>query len=188
LFIFFSKADANKIRPQMNITMACVAKSLKIIGGFMKAIILSSLLFLAACATKETNEKVDERVDKQETQAAVDSREAHDTILQSPGLSSVEKEKLQGIYEKSFSQAAKIRQQVGKNKAALFDALTDENAKKGEVNALKRRIIDLERKHVDLMFKSLEDVASIVGKNPQAMNHYREHFMENDDEEGQRLR
>jgi hypothetical protein len=180
LFIFFSKANANQIFVSVEIDKKAVAKSLNL-GGFMRVIIFSGLLLLAACSTKETTEKVDDRMDALPAQAVDVSEETHEAFLEAPGLSSVEKDKLKDVHEKTLKQEEKIAKQMDRHKVALFEALSDPDVKKGEVRLLKRRMIDLERKKLDLTFKSLEEVAGVVGKNPEAMSYYRKSVLNDQD-------
>ncbi len=63
----------------------------------------------------------------------------------------------------TYSQAIEIRTEMGKSKALLFMKAADVNYKSNEIEILKNKIVDLDQKRLNLMFKALTKVQDVVG-------------------------
>ena len=92
-----------------------------------------------------------------------------------PGLTPEQKIKLGAIYSQVYTEATTIRREMGQAKSLLFMKLANTNYKNKEILSLKNRIIRLDQRRLDLMFKALEDVQDVVGRGEDAERIYK-HF------------
>lgn len=100
-------------------------------------------------------------------------------VLKSSGLTDVQKEKFMQIMDKAQLNTMTIREEQGQLKAALFKDLAAGNYDHKEVASYKAKLQTLEKRKLDLMFKSLDEVRALLGKNqidPQVMENLRESF------------
>lgn len=92
------------------------------------------------------------------------------------GLSTEDKIKLTEIYTSTYVGSMNIRKEIGQSKSLLFRTLAKKDYKDSEINALKNKIVKLDQKRLELMFKTLDDVQKIVGKNTPASRKIYEHL------------
>jgi len=127
----------------------------------------AATLGLIACSSGPT--KTENDLDRKVTaQAQADSPEqirdrAAEMFTNSPGLTVEQKAKLTVIYQRTYGEAMTIRKEIGQNKSMLFELIATKNFKSKEVNTLKKRLVDLDHKRLEVMFQALEDVQNVVG-------------------------
>lgn len=137
-------------------------------------------LGLAACGSASKSE-----------QAALDQKVSSEVPVRSPeqmlsraaasfsnieGLTTEEKMKLTEVYTNTYVKSMDIRKEIGQSKSLLFKTLAKKDYKDSEINALKKKIVQLDQNRLDLMFKTLDDVQKIVGKNTPASQKIYEHL------------
>lgn len=89
-------------------------------------------------------------------------RGAYDFIT-APGLTHDQKQKVMRIYIRTYNEAVAIREEMGKAKSLLFKTVASQDFKSGDVDRLKSRIVALDQKRLEVMFKALADVQAVVG-------------------------
>jgi len=146
------------------------------------SILLLSVLGLVSCASedKATTVEMDKKVAAQPviTDRAGMASTAHAAFKNAPGLTDAQKIKLDEVLTSTFIEAAKLRAEFGKTKGALFEALVSPTGTKKEVNVLKKRLVSLDQKRLDIMLKALEDTEKIIGKNPKTAEYFQRIFTE----------
>jgi hypothetical protein len=91
----------------------------------------------------------------------------HDAFMNAPGLTEAQKIKLGQIMKATYAETQKIKFEIATNKVDLFDAITSPLAKASDVNTLKKKLTELDKKRLALMFKSLDEVQKVIGKNAE---------------------
>jgi len=102
------------------------------------------------------------------------SQIGHDAFRNAPGLTEAQKLKLADLMKSTFAQAEKIKLGIANLKVDLFETLTDPSADNGKVNKIKDQIIELDKRRLALMFKSLDEVKALIGKNPETTKYLRQ--------------
>ncbi|MGZ3725926.1 MAG: hypothetical protein ACXWQQ_08995 [Pseudobdellovibrio sp.] len=92
-----------------------------------------------------------------------------------PGLTPDQKVKLGAIYSQVYTDATAIRREIGQAKSLLFSKLASVDYTDKEISSLKNRIVKLDQRRLDLMFKALDDVQEVVGHGEAAEKIYK-HF------------
>lgn len=82
----------------------------------------------------------------------------------SPDLSDEQKNQLRDIYTGVYDESMAIRSEIGENKTLLYMTLVKKDYKSSEINKLTKKIVALDKKRLDIMFKALKDVQKIVGR------------------------
>lgn len=85
------------------------------------------------------------------------------TFINAPGLSDDQKRKIMAVYIRTFNEAISIRNEIGQSKSLLFKLVATVSYKSKEVESLKARIVALDQKRLQVMFKALEEIQGIVG-------------------------
>jgi hypothetical protein len=139
-------------------------------------IALSALILVAAgCASKTSSEKVVEK--KIETTKAPGPGDlaslGHDAFLNAPGLTEAQKIKLSQIMKDTYGEATKVKTEIGKAKLVLFETITSPDYRQKDVDVLKKKIVQLDKKRMDLMFASLDEVQKVIGRNPETAEYLR---------------
>jgi len=133
------------------------------------------ILGFAFGCTTPPQKTVDQKLQKEPAIApgeSIASRGAQ-ILIHAPGLSEEQKRKLIEIHTSTFMRSAEIREEIGKSKSLLFKMVASPDTKKAEVEALKKRIVKLDRDRLDLMFKALDDTLAVTGKGPAAEEVFR---------------
>lgn len=123
------------------------------------AITIFSMTSLAQQATQQTIQP-----DAKPTDIATI---AHNAFANAPGLTEAQKIKLTEIMKDTFTQSQKLKMTMAQYKVDLFDALTNPTKTDKDVNLIKKQIVKLDKQRLDVMFKSLDQVQKIIGKNPK---------------------
>ena len=97
----------------------------------------------------------------------------HDAFMKAPGLTDAQKIKLGEIMKNTFNESQKIKLEIADQKVSLFEAITNPTAKSSDVTKIKNKITDLDKKRLALMFKSLDEVQKVIGKNPETGKYLR---------------
>lgn len=133
-------------------------------------VIMASGWALANDSKKASHEnKASEAKEEQSNIAQI----GHDAFMKAPGLTEAQKIKLSDVMKTTFSDAQKIKIEIANQKIDLFDAITNPTAKDTDVQNIKKKIADLDQKRLALMFKSLDEVQKIIGKNPETGKYLR---------------
>jgi len=145
---------------------------------FIRAALIGGLVITSACGSKD--KKPDELDQKISTQAPADTpnqimERASMAFANAEGLTQEQKLKLSEIYKRVYTESMQIRRDIGQSKSLLFMTLAKTNYKASEVTELKKKIVNLDQKRLNLMFSALDDVQSVVGKGVAAEKLYR-HF------------
>ncbi|PWU21957.1 MAG: hypothetical protein C5B49_01805 [Bdellovibrio sp.] len=136
-------------------------------GGHMKrALILATIPVVLACASEE--KKAEQRVEnEQNMQIGVSSpKQAANVgrlaIERSEKLTPAQKEKFIAILNKTQTETLAIKEQEGQLKSALFQDLASAKYDDQMVRVYKSKLQDLEKKKLDLMFSSLDQVRDLL--------------------------
>lgn len=124
-----------------------------------------AILFLGACSSEPKKTELDQQVKAQPVASTPEqiAQRAAETFSNAPGLSVEQKQKLMVIYSKTYTESRAISAELGQSKSLLFQMLASVDYKSKDMNALKKKIKDLDGKRMSLMFQSLEDVQKVVG-------------------------
>lgn len=130
-------------------------------------------LLIAACGSTQGERKEEAVMDKkiEATPAPVApgdlAARGHEAFLKTPGLTDAQRIKLSEVMGKTYAQAEKIKMEIGKSKLVLFKTITSPDYNQKDVNILKKKISKLDKDRLELMFKSLDEVQKIIGRNPE---------------------
>jgi len=134
-------------------------------GGLMKYLILFlSLGSIVACsgtAEKEVEMKVaaEKGVGANETI----SNQSTEIIKNSTKITEEQKTKLLTLHDKTRTEVAKIKMEMGKLKGAFFKTLVSDKKNNAEINVMKKKMTTLHGKQLELMLKSLDEAKVILG-------------------------
>lgn len=143
--------------------------------------ILTALL-LTGCSSAQTKQQEREREAQIQRQEPADTPSelagrAAMAFANAPNLTPEQKLRLSEIYSRVYTEAQKIRREMGKTKSLLFMTLAKADYKSKEIADLKSRIVVLDQERLILMFEALEDVQAVVGQGVEAEKIYK-HFRE----------
>lgn len=118
--------------------------------------------------------------DKIAAEAPADSPEriaerAAEAFASAPGVSREGKDRLIEIYLRTYRDATVIRTEIGKAKSLLFRTVASKGYASAEVESLKKKIVELDQRRLQAMFRALTDVQDVVGYGTEAEPAYR-HF------------
>lgn len=141
----------------------------------------TAFVAISACATKET-QQAEKNVEKSiQTEAPATQKgelatRGAVTFMNAPGLTDAQKSKLMDIHAKTYTESQKIGNELTQAKSALFKTLVSPKSTKKEIYILKRKIVDLDKKRLETMFKAIEEVEKVFGKNEQTESVYKEFY------------
>ncbi|MEK6627868.1 MAG: hypothetical protein AABY53_04530 [Bdellovibrionota bacterium] len=143
--------------------------------------LLSALAVLNSCTTAKKPEvdAMDREIKYQtpaDTPDQIMERAAY-AFSNAQGLTAEQKTKLRSIYTRVYAESMQIRRDIGQSKSLLFMTLAKVDYKESEITNLKDKIVKLDMRRLDIMFKALDDVRSIVGKGIEAEKIYK-HFQD----------
>ncbi|MBY0555446.1 hypothetical protein K2P97_13015 [bacterium] len=149
--------------------------------NFKKLLLVISSLTLAACSStkKEREQELALQVKMQEPADTPDQimHRAAIAFSNADGLTAQQKWMLSDIYSRVYTESMRIRREMGQSKSLLFMTLAKVDYKSSEIDALKKKIVELDQKRLKLMFDALDDVQRIVGKGIEAEKIYK-HFQD----------
>ena len=88
------------------------------------------------------------------------------------GLSADQKSKLYVIHTSTAREAFRIRDEITKNKSALYKELAKGEYNPKMVEVYKNKIISLDRERIDIMLKALTKVEGTLGRGVEAQKYY----------------
>ncbi|GIL18160.1 MAG: hypothetical protein BroJett040_19110 [Oligoflexia bacterium] len=148
---------------------------------------LSACALMASCSSTQKEESVEQKVEKQiQAEKPLNkpgdiAQKGHEAFLNAPGLTEAQKIKLNEVVSKTYADAIVMKTELGKTKGALFEAMVSPVATQKEINILKKKVIDLDKKRLDLMLKSMDEAQKIIGRNKETAEYFRrimrEHYM-----------
>lgn len=103
------------------------------------------------------------------------ARRGAQAFVNAPGLTPEQKLKLLDVFNRTYDEAIKIRGEIGQSKSLMFKLVASKDFDSKEVNELKKRIVALDQKRLNIMFKALADVQAIVGTGSEKEEIYK-HF------------
>ena len=148
-----------------------------------RAIILTIFMTFQSCSTTTTTSTATkeeqtqaEQIKKQvpaDTPQEIAQRAAS-IFANAPDLTEQQKNKLNEIYTNVYDEAMLIRRDIGQTKSLMYMTLVKSDFRSTEIDSLKKKIVALDKKRLDLMFKALEDVQKIVGRGIDKENTYKQ--------------
>lgn len=132
-------------------------------------------LFVSACSSEQKKAEMDQMVKAQPIANSPEqiAQRAAESFANAPGLTEDQKQKLMGIYARTYGEAAAIRTELGQSKSLLFKLIADSKTKSSEVNLLKKKITTLDQKRLALMFQALDEVQAVVGFGSEKVEIYK---------------
>jgi len=122
-------------------------------------------LMLAGCAsTKKLNEQVDNQIASEKVGDGSASK-ARDAIWNHPNLTEDQREKLLSLHKEVLLKSSQIREEAAKTKGVFFEALFSNQKNEKKLTLLKRRLIKLNQRKMELMLTSMSRARKIVGKS-----------------------
>lgn len=97
-----------------------------------------------------------------------------ESFINSPDLSPAQKEQLKSIYGRIFAQSRMYRAELVEAKSKMFQTLAKRDYKSNEISKLKKEIIAIDQKRLDLMFGALAEVQGVVGYGEDKEKIYRQ--------------
>ena len=139
------------------------------------------VIFLAAC----TNSK-EERILDQRILAEIPTHESHEianqgaqTFSDMSGVSEEIRLRLLQINLETADQAQLIETQILQTKSILFKTLATPNYKKSDINKLKKKLVKLDHERLDLMFRTIERVESVLEEKTERKEEiYKKFYLE----------
>ncbi len=136
--------------------------NMKLAFGFL---VFSGLAF-QGCAHSSLDQKIDAKVAQEEdvkTQADL-AKKATDEIKTAAGLTESQRTKLLALQESTQEQLKQLRSQSLKLRSVLVKDLFSQDENGYEIELIKRRIQDIERKRLSVAFNALDQANSILGR------------------------
>lgn len=124
-------------------------------------------LFLGACAGKSPLEKrvAAEVAQEQPIPPGPAMDAAREEILfEAETLSPRQRQRLRELHAKTSKEASELRNEISKHQLVLLRSLVDPQKKDAEVDVLKNRIVDLERKRTSHFLGTLDKARGILGR------------------------
>lgn len=140
-------------------------------------LVLSALILTACATTKKEEAELALKIKMQEPANTPDQivHRAAVAFSNADGLTAQQKWMLSDIYSRVYTESMRIRHEMGQSKSLLFMTLAKVDYKSSEIDAIKKKIVELDQKRLKLMFDALDDVQRIVGKGIEAEKIYK-HF------------
>ncbi len=131
----------------------------------MKILLTMLLLALTACASKEANRSVDDKLAETPNFHNGDSSQAMIKDIQnSQEISPTQKSQLLSLHEKLESEAAQYRTQLLKLKVVLLETMLNPKASDKEIQTIRNRLVSLDRERMNKMLAGMEQVQHILGR------------------------
>lgn len=149
----------------------------------MKKIILSLTIIAGLTSCANTDAKDSSLNNQIESQAPADTPQAiveraASTFSNVEGINAKQRSRLSEIYTQVYFESTKIRREMGQAKSLLFQTLAKPEYKESDITKLKKKIISLDQKRLNLMFKALDDVQAVVGKGVTNADKIYQHFQD----------
>lgn len=148
---------------------------------FLTTMTMLALGFSFGCTSTKTNpdKELDNKVSAEPTANSPEeiALRAGKVFASAPGLTPEQRMKLSDIYTKVYLEALSIRTEIGQSKSLLFKLVASKEYKSKEVEMLKKKIVALDQRRLDIMFKALADVQHVVGYGVEKEEMYR-HFQD----------
>lgn len=130
------------------------------------ALTIATFLTIAGCASKSKEATdLDQRIKSErpaDTPEEIAQRAA-DVFSSAPGMTTEQRTKLNALYLRTYADSRQIRQEIGQMKSLLFKEAATKKFKSKDINELTSRIIDADQRRLNLMFRALEEMQTIVG-------------------------
>ncbi|MCE3010603.1 MAG: hypothetical protein LW875_08325 [Proteobacteria bacterium] len=146
----------------------------------MKSFLSNTVLVLIACGvmacasnSKETPIEQQVKAEKPANTPEAIVERAAEVFATAPGLTEDQRAQLAAVYGNVFKESKRIRGEIGQSKSLLFKMLASKGMKSKEIIELKNKIVGLDQRRLELMFKAMEDVQKIVGIGPEKEEIYR---------------
>ena len=138
----------------------------------MKKLTITFISLVAALSTMRCSTyRMSEEVQAQNIKAQPLADTPEDIALRaaeifsgSPNLTTEQKDKIHTIYTNVYDESMSIRREIGQSKSLLYETLVKPDYKSTEINSLKKRIVGLDKKRLDIMYKALDDVQKIIAQ------------------------
>ncbi|WP_374028012.1 hypothetical protein ACES2J_04225 [Bdellovibrio bacteriovorus] len=78
-------------------------------------------------------------------------------------MTTEQRTKLNALYLRTYADSRQIRKEIGQMKSLLFKEAATKKFKSKDINELTSRIIDADQRRLNLMFRALEEMQTIVG-------------------------
>ena len=150
--------------------LSLILVMIAIVLGFVSV----TLIGCSTTANKAAEATLNEKIKAQpvpETPDQIAARAA-ETFSSAPGLTEEQRQKVMAIYSHTFAESMNLRKEIGQSKELLFSTVADPNYKSDDIKRLKKRISDLDKKRLAMMFKALDDVQTVVGPGADRKNIY----------------
>lgn len=141
--------------------------------------LVAIFLLLLGCSNSPTkpNSELEKKINAEapaNTADEIAQRGAH-AFINAPGITDEQKQKLLDVFIRTYDGAMAIRADIGKSKSLMFKLVSSKDMKSKEVEDLRKHIVALDQKRLDMMFKALADVQAIVGTGKEKEEIYK-HF------------
>lgn len=109
---------------------------------------------------------------------------AEERLSRIPGLTSEQRLRIGSVQSRVMLEARRLRGELGQAKSLLFDLLATNESTDQEIEWTKNKIMSLDHERLALMFRALDEVRGILGKQPVQRDFYQRIF----DDESDRYR
>ena len=131
----------------------------------MKIFIAVILLVLAACASKQVNQSINEKLAETPNFHDGDSSRAMTNAIQdSKEISPEQKRELLALHSKLNTQSEQYRTQILKLKVVLMETMLNPKASDKEIQTIRDRLVSLDRQRLNSMLAGMEQVQKILGR------------------------
>lgn len=130
-------------------------------------ILCAGTLLIASCSSKDKAADLEfERQIHAQPEANSPNEiadRAAEAFANAPGLTNEQKSKLKVVYQRVYGEASAIRKEIGQSKSMMFQLVASNDYKSADIQRLQKKIVALDLKRLDIMFKALEEVQGIIG-------------------------
>ncbi|KYG67986.1 hypothetical protein AZI87_01570 [Bdellovibrio bacteriovorus] len=130
-------------------------------------LLMTSILICVGCQTMPSyNEaELDRKIQEEKPANTPEDivQRAADVFSSAPNLTEDQRIRLNRLYLKTYADSMQIRKEIGQMKSLLFKEAAIKKFKTGDVNQLTQRIVAADNRRLNIMFKALEEMQSIVG-------------------------
>lgn len=134
-------------------------------GAIIMAVSMAAGAAVMGCATQSERE-LEQKVQAEQPATGPDAIAARgaQTFISAPGLTDEQRRQLLEIHTRVYAENTEIGTEIGKAKSLLFKNMIAEKYDAATVAGLKKKLIGLDQRRLNVMFKALEDVEKVVGR------------------------
>ena len=133
---------------------------------FRMAVMGGLVFWISACTTSPEQKSIESQIEKEPRTFSQQQMVAkgHSILLNHPDMTEEQRRKMKRVYAETMAKSQKIRMEMSKVKGVFFKQLFKSTRNDKELRILRKKLIDLNEKKMDVMFDALYEAQTILGK------------------------